>query len=67
MLEQYKAHREEKSILIRKFNYNKMKLMDSYDNLNEREREEWLNNGTALKTSIDQQDQEVKKKSYLLR
>lgn len=61
MLEQYKAHREEKSILIGKFNDNQMKLVDNYDNLSEREREELLNNGTALKTSIDQQDQELEK------
>lgn len=38
-----------------------MKLIDRYDYLNESEREELLNNGTAIKTSIDQQDQELVK------
>ena len=38
-----------------------MKLIDSYYYLNESEREELLNNGTAIKISIDQQDQELEK------
>jgi hypothetical protein len=60
-LEQYKAHNQEKSILIGMFNDNQMKLMDNSDNYTEREKEELLNKGTALKTAIDQHSQELEK------